>query len=774
MRWMKALLACLVVITAAGLAFGQGQLDSEPPKDGYYTERYEGDKAIRVVPRTAREMQILMDLSRALLSERVGFGRGPIDVVVSEENFDTLEALGLEIEVLIDDVQAAIDAERAEIERLRAQRDITWYETYHPLADIYTYIDQLVLDNPTLATKEVIGQSIQGRDIVAMRITAPGDPSGRVQVAINGCQHAREWVSPATVLFVTEQLLEGYGSDPRITDIMERVEFIVMPMVNPDGYRHTWTNYRLWRKNRRNNGNGTTGVDLNRNWSYQWGGSGSSGSGSSDIYRGTSPFSEPETTAVSNHMLSLPRVAAHIDFHSYSQLILYPWGYTFDPLPEPTRSMFSNLASDISSSIQAVNNKYYVPQPASDLYIADGIMSDWSYSENMWGFTIELRPDPNGGFNFELPPDQIIPTGQENLPALLTLAEFVAFPIRFGFPGGEPTIIETGTTTQLTVSVTASSGDIDAGSVALFTRIGSSGQFDETLMIFAGQDTYTADLPTAACGDLIEWYIGASTTEGIDATYPTDGAAGPASAQVLDLVVASLDDAESDNGWTVGAAGDNATTGVWNRMNPQGTDAQPEDDHTTPPGTDCWITDGRAGGGIGTYDVDSGTTTLISPIFDATGGGIDQPIAVLSYWRWYSNDQGSAPNQDSMPVEVSFNGGSSWTLLEDVTENANAWVYREFVLNDIATPTSQVRVRFRARDLGDGSIVEAGVDDIGLRVYGCQYRPGDYNQDGDVNTLDVLDFLNDWAAGDPKADWNNDGFVNTQDVLAFLNDWNMG
>ena len=473
-------------------------------------------------------------------------------------------------------------------------------------------------------------------------------------------------------------------------------------------------------------------------------------------------------------MLSLPRVAAHIDFHSYSQLILYPWGYTFDPLPEPTRSMFSNLASDISSSIQAVNNKYYVPQPASDLYIADGIMSDWSYSENMWGFTIELRPDPNGGFNFELPPDQIIPTGQENLPALLTLAEFVAFPIRFGFPGGEPTIIETGTTTQLTVSVTASSGDIDAGSVALFTRIGSSGQFDETLMIFAGQDTYTADLPTAACGDLIEWYIGASTTEGIDATYPTDGAAGPASAQVLDLVVASLDDAESDNGWTVGAAGDNATTGVWNRMNPQGTDAQPEDDHTTPPGTDCWITDGRAGGGIGTYDVDSGTTTLISPIFDATGGGIDQPIAVLSYWRWYSNDQGSAPNQDSMPVEVSFNGGSSWTLLEDVTENANAWVYREFVLNDIATPTSQVRVRFRARDLGDGSIVEAGVDDIGLRVYGCQYRPGDYNQDGDVNTLDVLDFLNDWAAGDPKADWNNDGFVNTQDVLAFLNDWNMG
>jgi hypothetical protein len=719
-------------------------------------------------------LQTVLGLSRTVLSERVGYGRGPIEIVVSEDNLAALEALGLDAEILIDDVQAAIDAEREEIERLRAQRDITWYETYHPLAEIYTYIDDLVTDNPTLASQEVIGQSIQGRDIVGLRITAPGDPSGRVQVAINGCQHAREWVSPTTVLFVTEQLLDGYGNDQQITDLMNRVEFVVVPMVNPDGYNYTWTNYRLWRKNRRNNGNGTTGVDLNRNWSYQWGGSGSSGSGSSDTYRGPTPFSEPETTAVSNHFGSLPRAAAHIDFHSFSQLILYPWGYTFNQLPEPERTLYSNLADDISGAIQGVHGSYYRPQPASDLYIADGIASDWSASEDMWGFTIELRPDENSGFQFELPPAQIIPTGEENLEALLTLAEFVAYPIRFSFPNGRPSTVEAGTTTELTVMVSATSGDIDSGSVSLFSRLNSSGQFNETSMTFVGQDNYTGDLPAANCGDTIEWYVAASTLDGTDATYPRDGANAPATADALDLAVATLDEAESDNGWTVGATGDNASTGVWNRMNPEGTDAQPENDHTPSPGTDCWVTDGRAGSGIGTYDVDSGTTTLVSPVMDATGGGIDNPVAVLSYWRWYSNDQGSSPNQDSMPVQVSFNGGSTWTQLEDVTENANAWVYREFVLNDFGTPTANVRVRFRARDLGDGSIVEAGVDDIGLSVYGCQYRPGDYNRDGEVNTLDVLDFLNDWAAGDSMADWNGDGNVDTQDVLAFLNDWNMG
>ncbi|MFG0259824.1 MAG: M14 family metallopeptidase, partial [Phycisphaerales bacterium JB041] len=212
MRWNKALLACLTVTLAAGWTSAQPSLESDGPREGYYAERYEGDKAVRVEARTARQLQTVLGLSRTVLSERVGFGRGPIEVVISEDNLEALEELGFDVEILIDDVQGAIDAEREEIERLRAQRDTQWYETYHPLNEIYDYIDGLVAAHPGLASQEVVGQSLQGRDIVGMRVTAPGDPSGRVQVAINGCQHAREWVSPTTVLFVVEQLLEGYGN----------------------------------------------------------------------------------------------------------------------------------------------------------------------------------------------------------------------------------------------------------------------------------------------------------------------------------------------------------------------------------------------------------------------------------------------------------------------------------------------------------------------------------------------------------------------------------
>ncbi len=107
------------------------------------------------------------------------------------------------------------------------------------------------------------------------------------------------------------------------------------PCRHPDGYSYTWTNNRLWRKNRRPNPNGSTGVDLNRNWGYQWGGEGASTSQGSDTYRGASGFSEPETQAIRDFITNRPYIRAHVDVHSYSQLILSPWGYT--PALRPTR-----------------------------------------------------------------------------------------------------------------------------------------------------------------------------------------------------------------------------------------------------------------------------------------------------------------------------------------------------------------------------------------------------------------------------------------------------
>ena len=199
-------------------------------------------------------------------------------------------------------------------------------------------------------------------------------------------------------------------------------------------------------------------------------------------------------------------------------------------------------------------------------------------------------------------------------------------------------------------------------------------------------------------------------------------------------------------------------------MNPQGTDAQPEDDHT-PTGTDCWVTDGVAGSSIGSNDIDGGATTLTSPSLDAIIAGED---ASISYWRWYSNNAGASPNEDSMLVEISNDNGQSWFELETVSTGAASWIEKTFRVADFVEPTDQIRVRFVASDFFNGSIVEAGIDDLRIDSVGCTANPADLNGDGDLNFFDVSLFLSAFANLDPIADFNQDGDWNFFDVSAFL------
>ncbi|RMG43521.1 MAG: exo-alpha-sialidase [Acidobacteria bacterium] len=171
-------------------------------------------------------------------------------------------------------------------------------------------------------------------------------------------------------------------------------------------------------------------------------------------------------------------------------------------------------------------------------------------------------------------------------------------------------------------------------------------------------------------------------------------------------------DVETDEGWTVGDPSDTATTGIWERVDPIGTEAQPEDDHT-PNGVYCWVTgQGSPGGSIGENDVDDGRTTLFSPVFDLSG--MSDPT--IGYWRWYSNDKGSSPGEDVFTVDVSNDGGATWVNVETVgptgPDTVGGWIYHSFRVADFVTPTANVRLRFIAADEGAGSIVEAAVDDV--------------------------------------------------------------
>jgi len=264
-----------------------------------------------------------------------------------------------------------------------------------------------------------LGKSVEGRDIWAIKIsdnvaTDEAEPA----ILFVGGHHAREWIAVDVPFLLAQKLLDDYPTDSRVRNYVDSGEIWVLPLLNPDGHQYSVTDNRLWRKNRANNGDGTFGVDLNRNYSYEWGGSGSSGSTFSETYRGPAAFSEPETKILRDFAVQ-NQIRAMISYHSYSQLVLFPWGYTNDPAPD--EALLSQLAGTLADSIFNVSSVRYTPEQSSDLYIASGDATDWLYGETrVPAFTIELRPRSSAP-GFLLPESEIQPTFHENYPAALFL-----------------------------------------------------------------------------------------------------------------------------------------------------------------------------------------------------------------------------------------------------------------------------------------------------------------------------------------------------------------
>ena len=293
---------------------------------------------------------------------------------------------------------------------------------YHNYDEVNQELHALQASFPQIAKVSSIGKSIEGRDLWAIKISdnVAQDEDEAVAIFLGG-HHAREWISVDVPFLIAKHLLESYATDAAIRELVAHAEIWFVPLVNPDGHQYSVITNRLWRKNRRNNGDGTFGVDLNRNYGHNWGGPGSSGDTFSDIYRGTAAFSEPETKAVRD-LLQRESPKAVISYHNFSQLILYPWGHTNDSPPDET--LLNQLAVEMADKIRSVHGTGYTPQQASDLYLASGDTVDWLYALfSAPGFTIELRPRSSFP-GFELPESQIQPTFEENLPAALFLIDW--------------------------------------------------------------------------------------------------------------------------------------------------------------------------------------------------------------------------------------------------------------------------------------------------------------------------------------------------------------
>jgi hypothetical protein len=275
------------------------------------------------------------------------------------------------------------------------------------------------------------------------------------------------------------------------------------------------------------------------------------------------------------------------------------------------------------------------------------------------------------------------------------------------------------TTTPYAVTsvITSTAGAIDVGSCHVTYRVNGGSFSNVSIAATANPNEYVGYIPAQPACSRVEYYIYARDVVGNTKTSPVTAPTALYSFLVGYQTVFT-DDFETNKSWTVGATGDNATTGVWARCDPQATIAQPEDDHTTAPGVNAYITQCAAGLSDGTYDVDGGKTTLLSPVFNLTG----YTQATVSYYRWYSNDMGASPGLDYWVVDVTGDG-TNWVHLENTNVSNRSWALQSFNVGDYVGLTSQVRFRFIASDYDPGSLVEAGVDDFA--VVACTAPPSD-------------------------------------------------
>jgi hypothetical protein len=367
-----------------------------------------GRVAIRVDCTHAGACALAESLADDIWSEQRS-PRAPLDVVVAHDDLGRLTAAGIAFEVLVPDIDAIAREEHARLHDPHAAQPADWFAEYRDYRAITARIHELAALAPTRASVHPLASTVEGRTLWALRIG--GHSSGATPMLINGTQHAREWIAAMVTTCVADRLVRDYDRDPAIRAFVDSTELWVVPVVNPDGYQYSWSGDRYWRKNR----HGRHGVDLNRNYAIAWGGSGSSGNERSQVYRGERAFSEIESSALRD-LAKREQVTMHIDFHSYGQLVMYPWMYTAAPAKD--RDRYAAIGDRMASAMFAQHQTRYRLLSGVETSPTGGTMTDWMYGEaGALSYTVELRP--RGGSGFVLPPEQIRPTCGEGLAAVL-------------------------------------------------------------------------------------------------------------------------------------------------------------------------------------------------------------------------------------------------------------------------------------------------------------------------------------------------------------------
>ncbi|SCV69793.1 BQ2448_1187 [Microbotryum intermedium] len=346
----------------------------------------------------------------------------------------------------------------------------TIHNSYHPIEAIENILRSFEHDFPGFAKVVVIGASSEGRTIWGLKVTnfayQPGSsasssatstseemttmeevlnkrkrknkkkkeeerPAGKHGFVVVGAQHAREWIAPATVLYAIHDLLlstlPDEGSDEASANarqLLDQIEFTFIPVLNVDGYAYTWSNNRLWRKNRQPVRSDCFGLDLNRNWPFAF--SSPRPNPCSDAYPGAEPFQSPELQALSAYLTrDKHNIKGFLDLHSFGQFILFPYSYSCDHVSPDQENHFEAVVG-AQKALRAVHGRSFEVGSVCQVSLtAPGGSLDWTYQTAgiRWSFAIELRDQ--GVFGFLLPPSQIRASGEETAEAFKELAAYI-------------------------------------------------------------------------------------------------------------------------------------------------------------------------------------------------------------------------------------------------------------------------------------------------------------------------------------------------------------
>lgn len=439
--------------------------------------KYGGELVLRFEVKTPEEVHALAEAANTLYLDIWETADDWVDIRVAKSTVEPLLSLlpgslhNAHSPLVHDLAQAVVDTYPADssfhsdLSQYNALKDVTipstspplstigdvFFEDYQPLSVIVPWMRLMASLFPGHVHLISTGASYEGRDLSALRIGTSSynesEPNKRREtIVISGGSHAREWISTSAVNYVAHALATQYGKSRVVTKLVDEFDWIFVPTLNPDGYEYTWTQDRLWRKNRQHTSiSFCPGIDLARSYDFGWDGDANVNNPCLENYAGVGPFEATEAQQFArwvknqtenNHV----EISAFLDLHSYSQDVLYPYSFSCDQLP-PTLENLEELGLSLAKAIRLTHGRLYQVmsacqgstvasgKSASDVWPKmepnGGSALDWFYHQLQVKYAYQIKLRDTGNYGFLLPSNEIAPTGQEMFSAALELGDFL-------------------------------------------------------------------------------------------------------------------------------------------------------------------------------------------------------------------------------------------------------------------------------------------------------------------------------------------------------------